>query len=139
MYGRTRHRSIARPGYHREDDVAPGSGFLRDQLRVGDLVVNTLSKQVTVGGVVVPLSVKEFQLLATLASEPERGFSKQELLELVWGFKSPARTPEQPSTAAALVLRFGVSVATAGRRACPTGGGVGSCRRVGRGSRCGDR
>ena len=50
-------------------------------LRTGELVVNTLSKQVTVGGIGVQLSVKEFQLLATLAAEPERVFSKQELLE----------------------------------------------------------
>jgi len=64
----------------------------RDQLRVGDLVVNTLSKQVTVGGTVVPRSVKEFQLLATLAANPERVFSKRELLEMVWEFKSHGRT-----------------------------------------------
>src|SRR5947208_10514094 len=64
----------------------------RDQLRVGDLVVNTLSKQVTVAGTLVPLSVKEFQLLATLAADPNRVFSKRELLETVWEFKSHGRT-----------------------------------------------
>jgi DNA-binding response OmpR family regulator len=64
----------------------------RHLLAVGELVVNTLSKQVKVGGIAVQLSVKEFQLLATLAADPERVFSKQELLEQVWGFKSPGRT-----------------------------------------------
>jgi DNA-binding response OmpR family regulator len=64
----------------------------RDQLRVGDLVVNTLSKQVTVAGTLVHLSVKEFQLLATLAADPNRVFSKKELLETVWDFKSHGRT-----------------------------------------------
>jgi DNA-binding response OmpR family regulator len=64
--------------------------------------VNTLSKQVTVGGVAIHLSVKEFQLLSTLAAQPERVFSKQELLELVWGFKSPGRTRTLDSHASRL-------------------------------------
>ena len=64
----------------------------RHVLHVGELVVNTSSKQVTLAGHAIGLSVKEFQLLATLASDPERVFSKQELLEQVWGFRSPGRT-----------------------------------------------
>jgi DNA-binding response OmpR family regulator len=71
----------------------------RHKLVVGELVVNTLSKQVTVGGVAVHLSVKEFQLLSTLASQPERVFSKH---ELVWGFKSPGRTRTLDSHASRL-------------------------------------
>ena len=74
----------------------------RHLLAVGELVVNTLSKQVKVGGIGVQLSVKEFQLLATLAAEPERVFSKQELLEQVWGFKSPGRTRTLDSHASRL-------------------------------------
>jgi DNA-binding response OmpR family regulator len=64
----------------------------RGQLRVGDLVVNTLSKQVRVGRTLVQLSVKEFQLLATLAADPNGVFSKKELLETVWDFRSHGRT-----------------------------------------------
>jgi DNA-binding response OmpR family regulator len=79
----------------------------RDQLRVGDLVVNTLSKQVTVAGTVVPLSVKEFQLLATLAVDPERVFSKRELLETVWEFKSHGRTRTLDSHASRLRQKLG--------------------------------
>jgi DNA-binding response OmpR family regulator len=74
----------------------------RHLLAVGELVVNTLSKQVKVGGIGVQLSVKEFQLLATLAADPERVFSKQELLEQVWGFKSPGRTRTLDSHASRL-------------------------------------
>jgi hypothetical protein len=40
----------------------------------------------------VALSAKEFQLVATLASEPERVFTKADLLETVWGFRSQGRT-----------------------------------------------
>jgi DNA-binding response OmpR family regulator len=79
----------------------------RDQLRVGDLVVNTLSKQVTVAGVVVPVSVKEFQLLATLAADPNRVFSKRELLETVWEFKSAGRTRTLDSHASRLRQKLG--------------------------------
>jgi len=80
----------------------------RDQLRVGDLVVNTLSKQVTVAGVLVPVSVKEFQLLATLAADPNRVFSKRELLETVWEFKSPGRTRTLDSHASRLRQKLAV-------------------------------
>jgi DNA-binding response OmpR family regulator len=79
----------------------------RDQLRVGELVVNTLSKQVTVAGVMVPLSVKEFQLLATLAADPNRVFSKRELLETVWEFKSHGRTRTLDSHASRLRQKLG--------------------------------
>ncbi|MDX6546950.1 MAG: two-component system, OmpR family, response regulator [Gaiellales bacterium] len=79
----------------------------RDQLRVGELVVNTLSKQVTVGGQLVHLSVKEFQLLATLTADPNRVFSKKELLETVWDFKSHGRTRTLDSHASRLRQKLG--------------------------------
>ena len=72
----------------------------RHLLRIGELVVNTLSARGDVGRSAVQLSVKEFQLLATLAAEPERVFSKQELLETVWGFRAraaPARSTHTPA------------------------------------------
>ncbi|MDX6519639.1 MAG: two-component system, OmpR family, response regulator [Gaiellales bacterium] len=81
----------------------------RDQLRVGELVVNTLSKQVTVGGQLVHLSVKEFQLLATLAADPNRVFSKKELLETVWDFKSHGRTRTLDSHASRLRQKLGAA------------------------------
>jgi DNA-binding response OmpR family regulator len=74
----------------------------RRQLRVGELVVDTLAREVTVGGVTVPLSSKEFGLVATLAAEPERVFTKRELLEKVWDFRSPGRTRTLDSHASRL-------------------------------------
>jgi DNA-binding response OmpR family regulator len=74
----------------------------RHQLRVADLVINTLSREVTVGGRTVALSAKEYQLVATLAAEPERVFTKRELLESVWDFKSPGRTRTLDSHASRL-------------------------------------
>jgi DNA-binding response OmpR family regulator len=74
----------------------------REQLRVGELVVDTLAREVTVGGVQVALSSKEFALLATLAGEPDRVFTKRELLERVWDFRSPGRTRTLDSHASRL-------------------------------------
>jgi DNA-binding response OmpR family regulator len=71
-------------------------------LRVGELVVNTMSREVALGGMQVGLSAKEFQLLATLATEPERVFTKKELLETVWGFRSQGRTRTLDSHASRL-------------------------------------
>jgi DNA-binding response OmpR family regulator len=71
-------------------------------LRVAGLVVNTMSREVSLGGMQVGLSAKEFQLLATLAAEPERVFTKKELLETVWGFRSQGRTRTLDSHASRL-------------------------------------
>ena len=47
------------------------------------------------------LSAKEFALLRTLASEPTRVFTKEELLRGVWGFRSRARRGLSTRTRAA--------------------------------------
>ena len=74
----------------------------RQVIRHGELAVNMLSREVTVGGIRLDLSAKEFQLLTTLASEPERVFTKKELLETVWGFRSQGRTRTLDSHASRL-------------------------------------
>ena len=74
----------------------------REVIRHGELTVNTLSREVTVGGIKVDLSAKEYQLLTTLASEPGRVFTKAELLETVWGFRSQGRTRTLDSHASRL-------------------------------------
>jgi DNA-binding response OmpR family regulator len=72
------------------------------QMSYGDLVVNILSREVTVAGMRVELSAKEFALLATLAGDPERVFTKRELLQMVWDFRSPGRTRTLDSHASRL-------------------------------------
>jgi len=62
------------------------------EMRYGGLAVNMLSREVTVAGVRVELSAKEFALLATLAADPERVFTKRELLQMVWDFRSHGKT-----------------------------------------------
>jgi DNA-binding response OmpR family regulator len=62
------------------------------RLRVGDLDVDPASREVRIRGDRVELSQKEFALLRTLAAEPTRVFTKEELLRDVWGFRSLGST-----------------------------------------------
>ena len=48
------------------------------------------------------LSAKEFELLAWLAAEPQRVFTKEELLRQVWGFRALGRTRTLESHASRL-------------------------------------
>jgi DNA-binding response OmpR family regulator len=71
-------------------------------LRVGELIVDPLRRQVTVGSREVSLARKEFALLRILASDPTRVFAKQDLLLEVWGYRNPGRTRTLDSHASRL-------------------------------------
>ncbi len=51
----------------------------------GDLIIDRDTRTVTVSDVVVPMTRKEFDLLAFLAASPGQVFSREDLLERVWG------------------------------------------------------
>jgi DNA-binding response OmpR family regulator len=53
-------------------------------VRVGDLVVDSGARRVTVGGDEVVLRAKEFDLLARLAAEPGSALSRETLMADVW-------------------------------------------------------
>lgn len=53
--------------------------------RFGDLVINEMRREVTLAGRPVALTPLEFNLLTTLASYPGRVFTRDQLLEQVWG------------------------------------------------------
>lgn len=71
-------------------------------MRVGEISVDPARREVRVGGREVRLANKEFELLRMLASEPQRVFTKQELLRDVWGFRSLGRTRTLDSHASRL-------------------------------------
>jgi DNA-binding response OmpR family regulator len=71
-------------------------------VRVGEIVVDTSRRAVTVAGRPVKLANKEFALLRALAAEPTRVFSKEELLRDVWGFMTLGRTRTLDSHASRL-------------------------------------
>ncbi len=62
------------------------------RVRVGELEIDPVSRDVHVAGRLIPLAQKEFALLHALAGEPTRVFTKEELLKEVWGFRSPGAT-----------------------------------------------
>jgi DNA-binding response OmpR family regulator len=72
----------------RRANLRPGQGTLR----VGELRIDPPSRDVTLRGRRIVLSQKEFALLRTLATEPTRVFTKEELLRNVWGFRALGST-----------------------------------------------
>ncbi|MFT3798466.1 MtrAB system response regulator MtrA [Microbacterium sp.] len=61
-------------------------------LRVGDIVVDVAAHEVRRGDEVIALTPLEFELLVALASKPQQVFSREMLLEQVWGYHYKADT-----------------------------------------------
>jgi two-component system response regulator ResD len=58
----------------------------KDELRFPGLNINIPARRVEVKGERVTLTVKEFDVLVALASAPDRVFSREALLNQVWGY-----------------------------------------------------
>lgn len=56
-------------------------------LKYNDMLIDTAKHKVTLHGNRIELTPKEFALLLLLASSPGRSFSREELLNLVWGYE----------------------------------------------------
>ena len=61
-------------------------------LRVGDLAVDVAAHEVRRGSEAIALTPLEFELLVALASKPQQVFSREMLLEQVWGYHYKADT-----------------------------------------------
>ena len=57
-----------------------------EELHFGMLTINLPARKVLAGGDPVSLTVKEFDLLVALASSPDRVFTREALLNKVWGY-----------------------------------------------------
>ena len=57
-------------------------------LEFGDLTIDTTAREVHLGGKLIDTTMKEFDLLAFLASSPRQVFSREQLLDHVWGSSS---------------------------------------------------
>jgi DNA-binding response OmpR family regulator len=57
-----------------------------DVLEAGRLVVEVGARAVTLGGDPITLTVREFDLLVFLMSNPRQVFTREDLLERVWGY-----------------------------------------------------
>jgi len=57
------------------------------QLNVGDFSINTLGRKVSIQGREINLTAKEFDLLLLLILQRDKIFSREELLEKIWGYE----------------------------------------------------
>ena len=68
------------------------AGRAKERLTAGPIEIDLRARVVTVRGRPVGLSQKEWALLVRLAGDPERVFTREELLRDVWGYQATART-----------------------------------------------
>jgi DNA-binding response OmpR family regulator len=74
----------------------------RGPTRIGLLSIDVATRTVTVGDRPVALANKEFELLRALARDPQRVFTKDELLHDIWGYQALGRTRTLDSHASRL-------------------------------------
>jgi two-component system response regulator ResD len=67
--------------------AGPAAG-VRSTVEVGELVLDGGSRLATRGGGELTLTLKEFDLLWFLASHPRLVFSRETLMERVWGYQA---------------------------------------------------
>jgi DNA-binding response OmpR family regulator len=79
----------------------------RELLDAGVITVDRRTRRVSVRGEHVELAGREFELVARLASDPHRVFTKEELLREVWGYRSLGRTRTLDSHASRLRRKLG--------------------------------
>lgn len=72
---------------------AEGSPRTMKRLEYDGLVIDVMSRDVSVNGAQVVLTSREFSLLAFLAASPRRVFSRQQLLVNVWGSSDEWQNP----------------------------------------------
>ena len=75
-------------------------------VEAGPVRIDRRTRRVTLDGERVLVAQKEYELLLALASDPERVFTKEELLRSVWGYRSLGKTRTLDSHASRLRRRF---------------------------------
>jgi DNA-binding response OmpR family regulator len=59
---------------------------IREQLRFGELILDLSTRQAIRGDQVIGLTMKEFELLKYLMSNPQQVMTREEIIENVWGY-----------------------------------------------------
>ncbi len=70
----------------RQKDVQPKTAKV---IEAGDLKMDCESRRVYIAGKEINLTVKEFDVLELLAFNPNKVYSRESLLNLVWGYEYP--------------------------------------------------
>ena len=66
------------------EQLASGPASEEAPIASGDLAIDPVRREVTVGGEPVHLTVREFDLLLFLARHPDRPFTRSQLLQKIW-------------------------------------------------------
>ena len=70
--------------------IAPFMQTRSETISLPGLLIDLIKREVHVNGTLASLTVREFDVLAFLASHPGRPFSRDELLETIWGVTATA-------------------------------------------------
>lgn len=86
---KARIKAIMRRGRKKDETEKPGN-----VLEKHDMKIDRENRRVFIEGVEVNLTTKEFDVLELLATNPDKVYSREQLLELIWGSDCPgdART-----------------------------------------------
>ena len=71
----------------RRTEYSNGDSNNENLLIQGDLIIDLNKYEVKKRGQVINLTLREFELLQFLASSPEQVFTREQLLEEVWGYE----------------------------------------------------
>ncbi len=63
------------------DEAKPAAG---DKITVGDVVMDLAAKEMSIAGEKIPLTKTEFEILALLAANPARIFSREAIIDRLW-------------------------------------------------------
>ncbi|MCZ6818312.1 MAG: response regulator transcription factor [Calditrichaeota bacterium] len=69
------------------DEEKSNSASQLTELTYGELAIYLEKRKAILAGKPIELTAKEFDLLALFASNPGRAYSRQELLDIVWGYQ----------------------------------------------------
>ena len=72
--------------FRRAEDFSNSPAEKPVRLTAGDMVVDVEKRSVVVDNMLVDLTAKEFALLVQFAEHPGRVYSREQLLDLVWGY-----------------------------------------------------
>jgi phosphate regulon transcriptional regulator PhoB len=80
-----RAKAVLRRAEARRSEIDTPSDVQKGPIHIGDMTIDLEKYVVIVGGRVVKLSATEFKLLVYLAERPNKIFSRDHLLDAVWG------------------------------------------------------
>ncbi|MDR0507625.1 MAG: response regulator transcription factor [Dysgonamonadaceae bacterium] len=68
----------------RRGNFVPSISQQQEEITIGDMKLNLVSKHLEVKGKDIPLTKKEFDILTFLVQQPQRVFKRDEILQNVW-------------------------------------------------------